>query len=419
MATLGRSLKSPSGLMRAGRPSLARALSSSSEVSVASADSGRDDEHMDFVMSAPNTPFGEPSHSEAVTSIASEATTSHSHRAPLHESAGATLSLKPIETSSLQAARTNRARPIAIDLPQIRKYNSAPNHTPPEPLSARGDKPGGYFPLHEDPKARVHRFQPASNSRHPHPTLQLPPNSTAPSVQKSASRPVTMSEPVRYLRTDSDNSTSMSSNTPVASYIPSGAHDTSLPMGKYYPSNYEQSHRPALSTQSSQQHGMPPPPPPIGGVPSSVKSDSQLLVQSSEFSEETEARRKLQQYQRDMIAQARLAANQVLGDGVQPAAPLPPATVSLNGVPLRGLHHLGMTSVHRPISPRLLPLGSPGPVTPMDLEGGESSYLDRARAPMALSQGEEMVRALRAEAAFMRREGKTSPAIETGPQPFF
>lgn len=80
MATLGRSLKSPSGLMRAGRPSLARALSSSSEVSVASADSGRDDEHMDFVMSAPNTPFGEPSHSEAVTSIASEATTSHSHR---------------------------------------------------------------------------------------------------------------------------------------------------------------------------------------------------------------------------------------------------------------------------------------------------------------------------------------------------
>lgn len=57
------------------------------------------------------------------------------------------MSLKPIETSSLQAARTNRARPIAIDLPQIRKYNSAPNHTPPEPLSARGDKPGSVVPF--------------------------------------------------------------------------------------------------------------------------------------------------------------------------------------------------------------------------------------------------------------------------------
>ncbi len=135
--------------------------------------------------------------------------------------------------------------------------------------------------------------------------------------------------------------------------------------------------------------------------------------------DDSEVKRKLQQYQRDMIAQARLAANQVLGDPAQPAAPVVPATVTLNGMPLRSLHHFGMTSTHKPISPRLLPLGSPGPVTPMDLEGGEAGYLDRSRIPVALSESEEIVRALRAEAVFMRREGTTSPAVETGPQPFF
>jgi hypothetical protein len=38
--------------------------------------------------------------------------------------------------------RSERSRPIAIELPTIRKINTAPNYTPPEPLSARGDLPG-------------------------------------------------------------------------------------------------------------------------------------------------------------------------------------------------------------------------------------------------------------------------------------
>lgn len=69
------------------------------------------------------------------------------------------------------------------------------------------------------------------------------------------------------------------------------------------------------------------------------------------------AKHRLQQYQRDMIAQAALAASEVLG-----------GTANLGGSMVRG---------QKPVAPRLLPLGSPGPVTPIDLEGGGDSYLTR------------------------------------------
>jgi hypothetical protein len=69
MATLGRSLKSSSYLSRARRPGMSpRALSNSSDVSVASAGSNRSEDQLDFVMSAANTPFGELSQAEAMAS---------------------------------------------------------------------------------------------------------------------------------------------------------------------------------------------------------------------------------------------------------------------------------------------------------------------------------------------------------------
>lgn len=74
----------------------------------------------------------------------------------------------------------------------------------------------------------------------------------------------------------------------------------------------------------------------------------------------------------------------------------------------------------KPTSPRLLPLGSPGPVTPMDLEGGDS-YLTLGRAvsgPDAEREAEEIARAVRNEAERRRREGATSPAVELGPVTF-
>ncbi|GKT48816.1 uncharacterized protein ColSpa_08997 [Colletotrichum spaethianum] len=193
-------------------------------------------------------------------------------------------------------------------------------------------------------------------------------------------------------------------NTPVASYLPSGVHDTPLPMGKYYPSNYEQQNSHGARTGPS-------------GPPSrvsSARSEGHIPTREAfraSSRQDSEVRRKLQQYQRDMIAQARLAASEVLGSSPNQANAAPSSTITLNGVPLTNLHHIGTTGVHKPISPRLLPLGSPGPVTPMDLEGEQGGYLDRGR-------NDEIARVLRAEEQRIRREGATSPAVETGPQAF-
>ena len=118
---------------------------------------------------------------------------------------------------------------------------------------------------------------------------------------------------------------------------------------------------------------------------------------------ESEAKRRLQQYQRDMIAQATLALN---GGNVNAAA--------MNAISLR---NMGFTSLNtKPSKPRLVPLGSPGPVTPMELESSDDGYLG-ARVPASANgpQIEEIARAIRIEEERRRREGPGSPAIELGP----
>lgn len=95
-----------------------------------------------------------------------------------------------------------------------------------------------------------------------------------------------------------------------------------MPLGKYYPSNYKNKSKtldklaPAAATTSNQpQHAR-------------KKSD---------------IKKKLQQYQKDLVEQAATAAR-----------------MSISGV--------------KPASPRLLPLNSPGPITPMELEE-DAGYL--------------------------------------------
>ncbi|KZL68908.1 hypothetical protein CT0861_07630 [Colletotrichum tofieldiae] len=310
------------------------------------------------------------------------------------------------------SARYNRTRPVAIDLPPtaIRKISSAPacTPTPPEPLSARGDVPGGYFPFHEDPKGRIHRPHPFQVQTEVHPrhhSVSLAVDSPSKADQRGASLSVAMAPSVRASPLGATGSSDLSTvNTPVASYLPSGVHDTPLPMGKYYPSNYEQQNSCGALTGPS-------------GPPSrvsSTRSEGHIPTREAfrtSSRQDSEVRRKLQQYQRDMIAQARLAASEVLGSSPNQTNAAPSSTIMLNGVPLTNLHHIGTTGVHKPISPRLLPLGSPGPVTPMDLEGEQGGYLDRGR-------NDDIARMLRAEEQRIRREGATSPAVETGPQAF-
>ncbi|KAJ9420213.1 hypothetical protein QL093DRAFT_2327101 [Fusarium oxysporum] len=221
----------------------------------------------------------------------------------------------------------SHVRPIAIDLPQLKRFTSAPARTPPEPLSARGDLPGGYFPLHEDPNSRVHR---------PHPFQHHP--DTRMSRLISESGPIYADSPTSH---PAQSVVMSHSNTPVASYLAPGFHDHPVPMGKYYPSNYESRN----GAQSNLR------PPLSGSVSSNVGSDSSAIPRaSSQSNPESELRRKLQQYQRDMIAQASMAANELISS-------------SAKSGDKPGL---------------LLPMGSPGPVTPMDLEAiGAGDYMSR------------------------------------------
>ncbi|RDA88838.1 hypothetical protein CP532_5497 [Ophiocordyceps camponoti-leonardi (nom. inval.)] len=238
---------------------------------------------------------------------------------------------------------SGNSRPIAIELPTIRKpHNLSSVKTPPEPLSARGDLPGGYFPMHEDPKGRVHR---------PHPFHQQDSRrqlSDGMQVERKAMAQPTM---------------------PVASYLAPGFHDSPLPMGKYYPSNWEQ-RRPARPSSDSRPASVPRQYD-YNNSSSNISSGSNSSSSSSN-KHEAEARRKMmQQYQRDMIAQAAMG----LGGSAKTAAkqPLSSSASSLAGLPLKDVW-LAVPSSLKPASPRLHPLGSPGPVTPMDLEA--AGYLD-------------------------------------------
>ncbi|KAH8677249.1 hypothetical protein BGZ61DRAFT_76979 [Ilyonectria robusta] len=247
----------------------------------------------------------------------------------------------------------NGSRPITIELPQHRRFSAAPTRTPPEPLSARGDLPGGYFPLHEDPNSRVHRPHPfqahhdARMARHQSMGLVADPRAAY------ADRPTSHPAPGLSMA---------QSNTPVASYLPAGFHDSPLPMGKYYPSNYEQ--RNASQTSLRQSFS--------GSLASNSTSDSDGTLRQPDRSHiatpESEIQRKLQQYQRDMVAQASMAANELIGSSTSSEAKLGTGR-SFGSMRIREARFTAPVPL-KPMSPKLLPLGSPGPVTPMTLESG-------------------------------------------------
>lgn len=292
----------------------------------------------------------------------------------------------------------------AIELPVIRKPRPSNSsvYTPPAPLSARGDLPGGYFPLHED-QSRVYRSHPfhldASKARER--SLQTASESCSPELHPPPSAPTGRTPPPARLSMPATMPSLVSpapppppsaSHTPVASYIPSGVHANPLPMGKYYPSNYE-------NRQPSPQ--MHPVRPAAGTSATTVKSDSQVPTVRAEghSRQESEAKRRLQQYQRDMIAQASLAIN---GGNLNAAA--------RNVISLR---NIGFTSASsKPSKPNLAPLGSPGPVTPLDLETNDDGYLGvRFRSSEDQQAKDDVSCAVRAEEERRQRGSDRSPAL--------
>ncbi|KAI6780484.1 uncharacterized protein J7T54_000123 [Emericellopsis cladophorae] len=268
------------------------------------------------------------------------------------------------EAFSLNNHSSTNSRPVAIDLPaKARNFNSAPVYTPPEPLSARGNLPGGYFPLHEDPERRVHQ---------PHPFQ---------AAGTDPSRALATSEPQPRQHQLISPSKMSATDVPIASYFPSGYHDDPLPMGKYYPSNYERS-----TSHTTRNLSATPSSPADARSPGFSGPDGPTSLSSTHRSSglEPEARRQLQlkQYQRDMMAQASRAASEVMSRSAegQGAAKVQPTAPPFGTLTSPCIHTVEMRfAPHKPTSPRLHPLGSPGPVTPMELESSGSSYLDKGK----------------------------------------
>ena len=150
-----------------------------------------------------------------------------------------------------------------------------------------------------------------------------------------------------------------STNTPITSYFPQGLYDNALPVGKYYPSNYEaRSHHSSLHGSKNTS---------FSGLHPSTYNPPTSEVDSDQ---------KIRQYQRDIVAQAAM----VLGSQAKA-----PGGITPKGLPV---HELRFNLSHtNPQPPRLVPLGSPGPVTPMELEssssGGHGSGTGRKEYPLS------------------------------------
>lgn len=285
----------------------------------------------------------------------------------------------------------------------------------------------GYFPLHEDPDKRTHRPHPfhtatqkakedcdadALAKSDDSTQTAKPPSSS--STLRPALPSLAISEPKGRYPVNTVNM-SRSQVTPVTSYVPSGGfHETPMPVGKYYPSNYERRHNSTQNAPRTSRGSLRQP----AARPSSAKSDTavpQLNRTDSHARSDSEATRRLQQYQRDMVAQAYLAAQKATQElAGKEGASAALAAASLHGAPMSRFQFPG--TPNRPVSPRLEPMGSPGPVTPLALEGADG-YWDRPRpvpSPDAGRENQVVARAMRAEGERNRREGQHSPALEAG-----
>lgn len=229
-----------------------------------------------------------------------------------------------VNTQKTSAAESSQiiehSRPIAI--PSRDKISpSLP------PLSAREDlrQPGGYFPFHDDisaykPPTFAYDITSASPSKG---SAKAPSSHNSPAVA-----PYGTFSPGGHSITTAPlpNTTTLNDNTsfrrpPLRKTPNTSAFLATMSQGKYHPSNYKSPNAPDASSTQTQ-------------------STIQNLLPSASAQD---IRRKLQQYQRDMVEQAAMAAR---------------------------LH----MPLALPRSPKLVPLGSPGPVTPWELDGENGGF---------------------------------------------
>ena len=208
----------------------------------------------------------------------------------------------------------------------------------------------------------------------------------------------------------------------IASYNPLGDHTAPVPTGKYYPTNWENRKK---AKAQAQGHA---PTPAASSLASALAAAASTPLSEAETPKQTpdtpdsqpsqparstrkdEPRTRLQQYQREMVMHASFAASTLVRGKASVAASQQSSTGSTSSLDLVALARVQLGK-HKPISPRLLPLGSPGPVTPMDLENnnGADGYLAaRSLGPDSDREADEVAKALRAEER-RRRDGGGSP----------
>ncbi|CZR70188.1 uncharacterized protein PAC_20089 [Phialocephala subalpina] len=215
-----------------------------------------------------------------------------------------------------------RSQPIAIELP----HKAEQVYTP---LSARGDLPGGYFPHHDPNHKEVPRFyrsHPFGDPKpKPEPEPESPIMSATSSLMSSPASETTPRGPAGLV-------------SPAFGPLSPSIEPLIKPVGKYHPANYISPATTQVSTPTSAPRLLPPT---NLSIPTSNKRSTK--DRPGHERKNSDVKRKIQQYQKDMIAQARSAASTSIAG-------------TMNGMR------------KEPNSPRLQPAGSPGPITPFELE---------------------------------------------------
>ncbi|TVY38430.1 hypothetical protein LOCC1_G006926 [Lachnellula occidentalis] len=300
---------------RSPRPSFARTSSASSNLSVKSDDS--------FIMSvrSMNTGAGWTGEGNMATAPATEIDSKFGSASSCIVALGSPVS-RPQKFEDTTTPSRQRSKPIAIEMPP---RNAPSSYTP---LTGRGDHIKGYFPDHDD-------FSKTYKEHHYGFSRSTTPGSPS---NMSASSSV-MSSPGSEITPRGATSVLSDLVQPTASATIDALH---IPAGKYYPSNYNSPATTRVSTPTSA-------PGPLPGtnltLPSATAHKTKRQKSSGHERNSSDVKRKLQQYQRDMIAQARHAKSRTGG-----RAP--------------GFH----IQMPKPVSPKLMPAGSSGPITPFELE---------------------------------------------------
>ncbi|KAG0645097.1 hypothetical protein D0Z07_9077 [Hyphodiscus hymeniophilus] len=268
-----------------------------------------------------------------------------------------------------------RSQPIAIELPP----RPPPVYTP---LTARGELKGGYFPFHDT-------FSKSYKSN------AIPKDEREHYDDKSVSRPLTpvnmsndssaMASPAETSRQAPTSvlSPAFATNNPVPEVL-------AMPMGKYHPANYKEP--PKAPTSAPTLH------PTHMSLPSSVPDRKKKRPAHERHA--SDVKRKLQEYQMGQARNAAMLAN-------------------LSG---------GKPEASEPISPRLAPLGSPGPITPFELEEStQAGYMVAGASRSMTNEGllgrglererdrelvGRMIRAEEERRVMIAKEGSQSPGLQ-------